>query len=186
MAVKPQAKKSEQKQESSKKAAAEPSYADLLALAQQNLENKNFQAYAKVSGYDVAAPYYGEQAQPQLQAASEYAKMLAADQAAKVTIPEEYYANLQRQVPVLVDAYIPAYNKTKDFIGMPAPPLFQQYYAESEQNAIKNKNHHCCSSSPPPPPRSSPPALTATAATAARGATEKLSVGPKCADAVKQ
>jgi hypothetical protein len=138
MAGKPQAKKSEQKQESSKKAAAEPSYADLLALAQQNLENKNFQAYAKVSGYDVAAPYYGEQAQPQLQAASEYAKMLAADQAAKVTIPEEYYANLQRQVPVLVDAYIPSYNKGRDFIGMPSLPLYKEYKAQGLQDAVKN------------------------------------------------
>lgn len=138
MAKKPQAKKPEQKEESSKKAAAEPSYADLLALAQQNLENKNFQAYGKVSAYDIAAPYYGEQAQSQLQAASEYAKMLAANEAAKVTIPEEYYTNLQRQVPVLVDAYIPAYNKGKDFIGMPSLPLFQQYYASNEQNAIKN------------------------------------------------
>lgn len=138
MAKKPQAKKPEQKEESSKKASAEPSYADLLALAQQNLENKNFQAYGKVSGYDVAAPYYGEQAQPQLQAASEYAKMIAADQAAKVTVPETYYTELQRQVPVLVDAYIPAYNKGKDFIGMPSPPLFQQYYASNEPNAIKN------------------------------------------------
>lgn len=138
MAGKPQAKKPEQKQESSKKAATEPSYADLLALAQQNLENKNFQAYGKVSGYDVAAPYYGEQAQPQLQAASEYAKMLAADQAAKVAIPEEYYANLQRQVPVLVDDYIPSYNKGKDFIGMPSLPLYKEYKTQGLQDAIKN------------------------------------------------
>jgi hypothetical protein len=138
MAGKPQAKKSEQKQESSKKAVAEPSYADLLALAQQNLENKNFQAYAKVSGYDVAAPYYGEQAQPQLQAASEYAKMLAADQAAKVTIPEEYYANLQRQVPVLVDAYIPSYNKGRDFIGMPSLPLYKEYKTQGLGDAVRN------------------------------------------------
>jgi len=138
MAGKPQAKKPEAKQESSKKAATEPSYADLLALAQQNLENKNFQAYGKVSGYDVAAPYYGEQAQSQLQAASEYAKMLAADQAAKVTIPEEYYVNLQRQVPVLVDAYVPSYNKTKDFIGMPSLPLFKQYKEQGVQDALKN------------------------------------------------
>lgn len=138
MAKKPQAKKPEQKEESSKKASAEPSYADLLALAQQNLENKNFQAYGKVSGYDVAAPYYGEQAQSQLQAASEYAKMLSADQAAKVTIPEEYYTNLQRQVPVLVDDYIPSYNKGKDFIGMPSLPLYKEYKTQGLQDAIKN------------------------------------------------
>jgi hypothetical protein len=138
MAGKPQAKKPEAKQESSKKAAAEPSYADLLALAQQNLQNKNFQAYAKVSPYDVAAPYYGEQAQPQVQAASEYAKMLAANQAAKVTVPEEYYTNLQRQVPVLVDAYAPAYNKTKDFVGMPSLPLYQDYLIRNAPGAAKN------------------------------------------------
>jgi hypothetical protein len=113
-------------------------YANLLEYAKQNILNPEFSAKGKVSGYDVAAPYYGEQAQPQLQAASEYAKMLAADQAAKVTVPEEYYVNLQRQVPVLVDAYVPAYNKTKDFVGMPSFPLFQQYYTSNEQNAIKN------------------------------------------------
>lgn len=138
MAKKPQTKKPEQKEESSKKASTEPSYADLLALAQQNLENKNFQAYGKVSGYDVAAPYYGEQAQPQLQAASEYAKMLAADQAAKVTVPETYYTELQRQVPVLVDDYIPSYNKGKGFIGMPSLPLYKEYKAQGLEDAVRN------------------------------------------------
>jgi len=130
--------KPEQKPESNQKVNAQPSYADLLALAQQNLENKNFQTYGKVSGYDVAAPYYGEQAPAQLQAASEYAKMLAANQAAKVTIPEEYYANLQRQVPVLVDDYIPSYNKGRDFIGMPSLPLYKEYKVLDLEDAVKN------------------------------------------------
>lgn len=117
------------------------SYQEILNAGKQNLENPRLTQTGAVSAYDVASPYYGDQMQQQYEAAAQYAAQLAASESPKVTIPESYYKQFTRQVPITIGSSTPAYNVDRDVLQMPNPALYKAYMTsvgESPENISHN------------------------------------------------
>jgi len=119
------------------------SYQEILKLSEQNLENSRFIQAGTVSTYDTALPYYGEQMQPQYEAAAEYARQLQSTENPKVTIPESYYNQFTKQTPLVIGNTIPAYNATQDVLQMPNPALYKAYMTSVGQDpkAVLQNNY---------------------------------------------
>ena len=64
-----------------------------------------FPQNVKITPLETAAPYYGEDVNSQLAAASQYAEQLAQQQAPRVTVNPEYYDLIKQQIPVTQDSF---------------------------------------------------------------------------------
>jgi hypothetical protein len=118
------------------------SYPDLLDFVEKNVKNPYFHQDARVSPYEAAAPYYGDQMEGQYAAAAEYAQNLANTESPKVTIDPSFYSRFQEKVPVRVGGYSPAYHKEYGTILMPTPELHRRDLIEvgKNQEALTQNN----------------------------------------------
>jgi len=78
-------------------------YQDLIEYAAKT--SASFPQNVKITPLETAAPYYGEDVNSQLIAASQYAKQLAQQQAPRVIVNPEYYDLIKQQIPVTQDSF---------------------------------------------------------------------------------
>lgn len=106
----------------------EKNYSDILEYASKFSDIKSVEASppsfpqnVKISAYETAAPYYGSEAEAQLEAAKKYAAMISVQKDSSVNIPPEYYQELMRKVAVQEFPGSAHYSETRQRIGVPNP-----------------------------------------------------------------